>query len=72
MFNIENNNPEKFITFIETLEKALGRKVEFEKVLEHLKVGDVPTTSASINKLQEAVGFKSSTSIEEGLQKFMD
>jgi UDP-glucuronate 4-epimerase len=76
VFNIGNNSPEKLMTFITTLEKclskALGRKVEFEKIFEPLKAGDVPATYASTDKLQEAVGFKPSTSIEEGLQRFAD
>jgi len=74
VFNIGNNNPEKLMTFITTLEnclsKALDREVEFEKIFEPLKAGDVPATYASTDKLQEAVGFKPSTSIEEGLQRF--
>jgi UDP-glucuronate 4-epimerase len=76
VFNIGNNSPEKLMTFILTLEKclgkALGREVVFEKIFEPLKAGDVPATYASTDKLQEAVGFKPSTSIEEGLQRFAD
>lgn len=74
VFNIGNNSPEKLMTFIETLEKsltkALNREVVFEKIFEPLKAGDVPATYASTDKLQEAVEFKPSTSIEEGLDKF--
>lgn len=76
VYNIGNNNPEKLMTFIETLEKALtnalGREVEFEKVFEPIKPGDVPATYASTDLLQQAVEFKPETSIEEGLQKFAD
>lgn len=76
VFNIGNNSPEKLMTFITTLEKclskALDREVEFEKIFEPLKAGDVPATYASTDKLQEAVGFTPSTSIDEGLQKFAD
>jgi UDP-glucuronate 4-epimerase len=76
VFNIGNNNPEKLMVFIETLEKclgnALGREVVFEKVFEPIKPGDVPATYASTDLLQQAVGFKPATSIEEGLQKFAD
>ncbi|MFS0904280.1 SDR family NAD(P)-dependent oxidoreductase [Priestia aryabhattai] len=74
VFNIGNNNPEKLMAFIETLEKclskALGREVLFEKIFEPIKPGDVPATYASTDLLQNAVGFKPETSIEEGLQKF--
>ena len=76
VFNIGNNNPEKLIVFIETLEKALSksldREVVFDKVFEPIKPGDVPATYASTDLLQAAVGFKPETSIEEGLQKFAD
>lgn len=76
VFNIGNNSPEKLMTFIGTLEKALsnalGREVLFEKVFEPIKPGDVPATYASTDLLQQAVGFKPETPIEEGLQKFAD
>lgn len=76
VFNIGNNSPEKLMKFIGALEKAisnaLGREVEFEKIFEPIKPGDVPATYASTDKLQEAVGFKPMTSIEDGLQKFAD
>ncbi len=74
VFNIGNNNPEKLMTFIGALEKALtnalGREIVFKKVFEPIKPGDVPATYASTDKLQEVVGFKPSTTIEEGLQRF--
>ncbi|MGD6968558.1 GDP-mannose 4,6-dehydratase [Rossellomorea vietnamensis] len=76
VYNIGNNSPEKLMVFIETLEKclstALDKEVQFEKVFEPIKPGDVPATYASTDRLQQAVGFKPETSIEEGLQKFVD
>lgn len=76
VFNIGNNDPEKLMTFIGVLEKslsnALSKEVEFKKIFEPIKPGDVPATYASTDRLQEAVGFKPETSIEEGLQKFAD
>ncbi|MBD8069397.1 GDP-mannose 4,6-dehydratase [Bacillus sp. PS06] len=76
VFNIGNNNPEKLMFFIETLEKCLsnatGRKVIFEKIYEPIKPGDVPATYASTEMLESAVGFKPKTTIEQGLQKFAD
>ncbi|MGG1312895.1 GDP-mannose 4,6-dehydratase [Cohnella laeviribosi] len=74
VYNIGNNSPVKLMVFIKTLEnalsKALGKKVQFEKIFEPIKPGDVPATYASTEQLQKAVGFKPETSIEEGLQKF--
>ncbi|WP_419958037.1 SDR family NAD(P)-dependent oxidoreductase [Psychrobacillus psychrotolerans] len=76
VFNIGNNNPEKLMVFIETLEKCLGnaldKEIVFDKVFEPIKPGDIPATYASTDLLKEAVGFKPETSIKEGLQKFAD
>jgi UDP-glucuronate 4-epimerase len=76
VFNIGNNNPEKLMVFIESLEKclgnSLGREIVFNKVFEPIKPGDVPATYASTDLLKQVVGFKPTTSIEDGLQKFTD
>lgn len=76
VYNIGNNQPEKLMVFIETLEKclsrALGREVVFPKKFEPMKPGDVPKTYASTDALYKAVGFKPNTPLEEGLQKFAD
>jgi UDP-glucuronate 4-epimerase len=76
VYNIGNNNPEKLMVFIEKLEKALSnaldKEVQFEKVFEPIKPGDVPATYASTDLLQEAVGFKPKISIKEGLQNFVN
>ncbi|WP_067843855.1 GDP-mannose 4,6-dehydratase [Amphibacillus sediminis] len=76
VFNIGNNNPEKLMHFITSLEKALsnalGKEVNFDKVFEPIKPGDVPRTFASTERLYQAVGFKPETTIEEGLQQFAD
>lgn len=76
VFNIGNNAPVKLMDFILSLEKALGnsldREIEFEKIYEPIKPGDVPATYASTDKLQEAIGYKPDTSILDGLQKFTD
>lgn len=76
IFNIGNNSPVKLMVFIATLERclsnALGRPVEFAKIFEPLKPGDVPATFAATDRLQEKVGFKPRTPLEHGLQHFAD
>ncbi|MHC1759666.1 MAG: NAD-dependent epimerase/dehydratase family protein [Negativicutes bacterium] len=76
IFNIGANRPEKLMTFIETLERALsratGRPVVFDKIFEPIKPGDVPATYAATDLLDAAVGFRPSTTIEAGLQQFAD
>ncbi|MDW0110680.1 GDP-mannose 4,6-dehydratase [Sporosarcina aquimarina] len=76
IYNIGNDHPEKLMHFIETLETALsnatGKPVLFNKNFEPIKPGDVRKTYASTLKLQELIGFKPATSIEDGLRKFAD
>ncbi|MFK4786234.1 NAD-dependent epimerase/dehydratase family protein, partial [Fusobacterium sp. MFO224] len=59
VFNIGNNNPEKLMTFITTLEKclskSLNKEIEFKKIYEPIKAGDVPKTYASTDKLQNEI-----------------
>jgi UDP-glucuronate 4-epimerase len=76
VLNIGNNNPEKLMFFIETLEdclaNSLNKRVEFKKIFEPIKLGDVHKTYASTEKLETYVGFKPKTSIQDGLKHFTD
>lgn len=76
VLNIGNNKPEKLMYFINTLEKclsnSLGYRIEFNKLYEPIKPGDVHKTYASTKALEDLVGFKPSTSIKDGLQRFTD
>ncbi|HEU5406729.1 MAG TPA: NAD-dependent epimerase [Nitrospira sp.] len=69
IYNIGNNRPVELQHFIEVLERALGKKAE--KKLMPLQPGDVPATYADIDDLIRDVGFKPSTSIEEGIPRFV-
>jgi UDP-glucuronate 4-epimerase len=70
VYNIGNNTPVQLIEFIETLEDLLGKKAE--KKMLPMQKGDVLTTYADIDALQKATGYTPSTSIREGLSKFVD
>jgi UDP-glucuronate 4-epimerase len=70
IYNIGHNQPVNLLHFIETLEGCLGRPAK--KNLMPLQPGDVLETYADIDSLTEAVGFQPKTSIEEGLQRFVD
>lgn len=76
IYNIGNNRPEKLMDFIRVLERslarAMGMKVEFKKIYERMKPGDMPVTCASTELLKKAVGFLPETTIEKGLQVFAD
>ncbi|MDP7351067.1 MAG: NAD-dependent epimerase/dehydratase family protein, partial [Nitrospinota bacterium] len=70
LYNIGNNNPVELIYFIEVLENCLGKKAE--KNLLPIQLGDVPATYANVDDLKKDVGFKPTTSIEDGVKKFVD
>jgi UDP-glucuronate 4-epimerase len=69
IYNIGNNNPVELMKFIEVIETALGKKAQ--KNFLPMQPGDVPATYADVTDLSTDVGFKPSTSIEEGLHKFV-
>jgi UDP-glucuronate 4-epimerase len=69
IYNIGNNNPVELLRFIEVLEKALGKSAR--KNLLPMQAGDVPATYADVDDLMREVGFRPSTSIEEGIGRFV-
>lgn len=70
LYNIGSNNPVELSRFIEIIEERLGRKAE--KNLLPLQAGDVPATYADVDALIDDVGYKPSTSVEEGIRNFVD
>jgi UDP-glucuronate 4-epimerase len=55
--------------FIAAIETALGRKASIE--LRPMQPGDVPATFADVADLARDVGFRPSTSIEDGIARFV-
>ena len=70
IYNIGNNKPVKLLYFIQLLEKYLG--VEAEIRMMGMQPGDVEITYADIDALQQDVGYRPVTSIEEGLKQFCE
>jgi UDP-glucuronate 4-epimerase len=70
VYNIGNQNPVELLTYIDTLEKALGKTAI--KELLPLQPGDVPDTYADVQALVDDVGYKPSTPIAEGINKFVN
>ena len=68
IFNIGNSKPIALLKFIEILEEELGFKAV--KNFMPMQAGDVESTSANIDLLENWVGFRPSYSIERGLNKF--
>lgn len=69
IYNIGNNNTVELERFIAVLETSLGKKAVRNYM--DMQPGDVPATYADIDDLVRDVGFKPSTSIEEGIEKFI-
>ena len=69
IYNIGNNQPVELLTFIEVIEKAMGKKAI--KNFLPMQPGDVPQTYADVDDLMRDVGFKPTTNIEEGIEKFV-
>jgi len=70
LYNIGNNHPEKLMYFIEVLEKCIGKEAKKEYL--PMQAGDVYQTYADVDDLVRDFGFKPKTSIEVGLEKFVD
>jgi UDP-glucuronate 4-epimerase len=69
IYNIGNNNPEQLMHVVAVLERALGRSAV--KELLPMEPGDVPATFADVDDLMRDVGFRPSTSIEDGVARFV-
>ncbi len=70
LYNIGNNSPEKLMDMIAYLEEAIG--IGAKKNFMPMQAGDVYATYADVEALEEAVDFKPSTPLKEGLAKFVD
>ncbi|WP_058969512.1 NAD-dependent epimerase [Type-D symbiont of Plautia stali] len=70
VYNIGNSQPTSLMTYIESLEKALG--IEANKSMLPMQPGDVPGTSADTQPLYEAINFRPQTGVEIGVQNFVD
>ena len=70
VYNIGNNNPVELLNYIEILEECLGKKAK--KNLLPLQPGDVPDTYAHVEALIHDTAYKPTTSVKEGVHKFVD
>ncbi|MFV1872208.1 MAG: NAD-dependent epimerase [Oleiphilus sp.] len=70
IYNIGSNNPCELLRYIEIIEECVGKKAI--KNMLPLQAGDVPATYADVEALIKDVDYKPSTSIEDGVAKFVD
>ena len=70
IFNIGCGKPTKLMDFIKEIELKLGKKAIINYM--PMQLGDIPKTWCSANSLEEAIGYKPTTTIKEGISKFID
>jgi UDP-glucuronate 4-epimerase len=69
LYNLGNNKPVNLTYFIRELEKNIGKKAIIE--MKGMQAGDVHATWADIDDLEEQFGYAPTTTIEDGLSKFI-
>lgn len=70
IFNIGNNQPIRLMDYVAALESALGKRAT--KRLLPMQPGDVQATYADTVLLNQWVSFKPSTSVTEGVARFVE
>lgn len=69
IYNIGNNEPEKLMDLVATIEKEFGKTAE--KQMLPMQPGDVYATFADISALQKEVDFRPDTPLREGVARFV-
>ena len=70
VYNIGRGAPVRLMDFIESIERACGR--EAEKLMTPLQPGDMRVTAADVSALDDAVGYRPATPLDEGIRAFVD
>jgi UDP-glucuronate 4-epimerase len=68
VYNIGNNRPEELMYVVSLLEQEFGRTAIKEML--PMQPGDVEATYADVAELERDIGFRPSTSIEDGIASF--
>ena len=70
IFNIGNSKPENLSNYIAAIEKHLNRKAKINLV--EMQPGDVEATYANNESLENWIGYKPTTTIDEGIKNFIE
>lgn len=70
IYNLGNHHPVEILDLIKLIEKKTGKSAI--KEFKPMQSGEVLTTYADISKSQKALHFEPKTSLEEGMDKFLD
>jgi UDP-glucuronate 4-epimerase len=69
VINLGRSQPVVLSDLIACLEKSLGKKARID--YKPMQIGDVPNTYAGIDKARQLLGYEPSTSIEKGIEQFV-
>ena len=69
LFNIGNSQPTPLSDYIAAIERALGVKALVDP--QPMQPGDLPATAADTSGLEAWIGFRPSTPIEAGVERFV-
>ena len=69
LYNIGNEQPVELLRYIQVLEQCLGRTAQMQML--PLQAGDVPDTEADVSALIDAVGYRPTVSVEQGVANFV-
>ncbi len=69
IYNLGNHRPVPLMTFIETIERACGRKAILE--MRPMQPGDVKATFSDIALSTRDLGYRPGTPIEQGIPRFV-
>ncbi len=70
IYNIGNQHPVPLMRYIEVLEQCLGRTAQ--KIFLPMQPGDLPDTFADVEALARDVGYRPSTDLRQGVQRFVE
>ena len=70
VFNVGNGSPVPLMRYIEAAEKALGIKGTYNMM--DIQPGDVPATHADTTALENYIGFKPKTTVQDGVAAFIE
>jgi UDP-glucuronate 4-epimerase len=69
LVNLGNGRPVVLADFVRIVEEKVGKQAQIQSV--GMQKGDVPTTFADISKARRLLGYHPTTTIEEGIEKFV-
>jgi UDP-glucuronate 4-epimerase len=69
VFNIGNTRSENLMDFVAIIEKELGKKADID--FQDMQAGDVKETYADVSETTQATGYKPTTTIHEGVPRFI-